>query len=87
MSSRVTGDLSIGIPCITDNDDLLNATVGAPTGADSAAMPTTSIALPSFVTLGPDDGGVAVGLGAIFVDGGGGGFAAETLAEVGFGVL
>jgi hypothetical protein len=86
LSFTITGDLPIGLPYSTDNDDLLNATVGAPTGADCIATPTTNFALPSFVTLGPADGGVPVGIGSIYVDGGCGGFAAETSFQVGFGV-
>ena len=86
MSFTISGDVPIGIPNSTDNDDLLNATVGAPSGSDCVATPTTNFALPSFVTLGPADGGVPTGIGYVFVDGGCGGFAEETAFEIGFGV-
>ncbi|MDF1521416.1 MAG: hypothetical protein P1P87_01180 [Trueperaceae bacterium] len=86
LSFTSTGDLPIGLPYSTDNDDLLNATVGAPTGTDCIATPTTNFALPSFVTLGPADGGVPVGIAPVFVDGGCGGFASEASFLVGFGV-
>ncbi len=85
VSFTITGDLPIGLPYSTDNDDLLNGTVGTPSGS-CVATPTTNHALPSFVNLAPDDGGVPVGLGTIFVDGGCGAFADETSFMVGFGV-
>ncbi len=85
VSFTITGDLPIGIPYFTDNDDLLNGTVGTPSGS-CVATPATNHALPSFVTLAPTDGGVPVGLGTIFVDGGCGSFADETSFMVGFGV-
>jgi hypothetical protein len=86
VSFTVSGDVPIGLPNSTDNDDLLTATVGAPTGADCIATPTTNFALPSFVTLGPADDGVPVGTGLVYVDGGCGGFVDETSFQVGFGV-
>lgn len=86
VSFTITGELPIGIPYTTDNGDLLNAAVGTPTGADCVATPSTNFALPSFVTLGPAEGGVPQGIGTVFVEGGCGDFSAETSFQLGFGV-
>ncbi|MFN2324020.1 MAG: hypothetical protein ABR510_13825, partial [Trueperaceae bacterium] len=86
VSFTITGDLPIGIPYFTDNGDLLNATVGTPTGSSCVATSETDFALPSFVTLGLDDGDVPTGIGNVFVEGGCGTFTEETGFAVGFGV-
>jgi hypothetical protein len=82
----ITGDLGIGIPYVADNDDLLNATVGTPTGSDCVVTPSSTHAGITFVTLGPPEGDVPTGIGNVTVDGGCGTFTAVTGFVIGFGV-
>ncbi|MFN2322471.1 MAG: hypothetical protein ABR510_05880 [Trueperaceae bacterium] len=86
VSFTITGDLPIGLPYFTGNGDLLNATVGTPTGSDCVATSETNYSLPSFVNLAPAVDGVPLGNGAIYVDGACGPFATDPGFLVGFGV-
>ena len=81
----ITGDLGIGIPYVADNGDVLNATVGTPTGTACIVTPTSTYAGLTFVTLGPPEGDVPTGIANVTVEGGCGSFAQVTGFVIGFG--
>jgi len=86
VSFTITGDLPFGLPYSAGNDDLLNATVGAPTGADCVVTPASTYAGLTFVTLGPPEGDVPTGIANVTVEGGCGSFGEVTGFTIGFGV-
>ena len=86
VSFTITGDLPVGLAYFAGEEDLLNATVGTPTGSACVVTPSSTYAGLTFVTVGLPEDGVPTGVASVVVDGGCGTFSEVTGFVSGFGV-